>query len=159
MTTVTNLSVSVDRSLETAGGALLRYGLVLLLHWFGAFKFTAAEAHAIEPLVANSPLLAWMYAVASPRVVSGFVGVSEIVVALLVALRPLSAAASVAGSLAAIGIFVVTLSFLATTPGSWAVVEGFPIPAGAGGFIVKDLFLLGAAVWSAGEAWRAAKGT
>ena len=35
------------------------------------------------------------------------------------------------------------LSFLVTTPGVWAVVEGFPAPASAGGFLIKDLFLLG----------------
>jgi uncharacterized membrane protein YkgB len=155
MSTTTDLPIPAIERLEAVGGALLRYGLVLFLVWFGAFKFTAAEARAIEPLVANSPFMSWMYAVASPRAVSGFIGVSELVVAALIALRPLSATASAAGSLAAIGIFVVTLSFLATTPGSWAVVDGFPIPAGAGGFVVKDLFLLGAAVWSAGEAWRA----
>ena len=32
---------------------------------------------------------------------------------------------------------------------------GFPALSGAGGFLVKDVILLGAAVWSLGEALRA----
>jgi uncharacterized membrane protein YkgB len=51
-------------------------------------------------------------------------------------------------------MFLTTLSFLATTPGAWAIVEGFIVPAGAGGFLIKDIFLLGAALWTAGEALR-----
>lgn len=145
------------RAVERAGGALLRYGLVLFLVWFGLFKFTEAEALAIEPLVANSPAMAWLYGVASVRAVSALVGAVELVVALLIALRPIAPALAAVGSAAAVAIFATTLSFLATTPGMWAVVDGFPVPAGAGGFVVKDLFLLGAAIWSAGEAWRASR--
>ena len=152
-----NSSIDGARRLEGAGDAVLRYGLVLFLAWFGAFKFTAAEASAIQPLVAHSPFMSWLYAVADVRTVSGVVGVTELAVAALIALRPLSAKASAAGSVAAIAIFAVTLSFLATTPDMWRVVEGFPIPSGAGGFIVKDLFLLGAAIATAGTARRAAR--
>ena len=43
------------------GVHLLRWTLVVFIVWFGAFKFTAAEATAIQPLVANSPLLSWLY--------------------------------------------------------------------------------------------------
>ena len=46
------------------------------------------------------------------------------------------------GSLAAGGMFLVTLSFLFNTPN---VGESAP-------FLLKDLTLLGAAVWTAGEA-------
>jgi len=46
-----------------AGALILRYGLVLLLLWFGVFKFTPTEAQAIQPLVANSPLLSWLYSI------------------------------------------------------------------------------------------------
>ncbi len=52
----------------------------------------------------------------------------------------------------AIGMFLTTLSFLITTPNSWAVVDGFFIPAGGGFFILKDLVLLGAALWTAADA-------
>jgi uncharacterized membrane protein YkgB len=45
-------------------------------------------------------------------------------------------------------MFLATLSFLVTTPG---------LDSGTQGFIMKDVFLLGAAVRSAGEALRLAR--
>jgi uncharacterized membrane protein YkgB len=54
-------------------------------------------------------------------------------------------------------MFLTTLSFLVTTPGSWGVVDGLVVPAGAGGFLIKDVLLLGAALWSAGEALSASR--
>ena len=42
---------------EAVGEAILRYGLVLVVAWIGAMKFTAYEAAGIQPLVANSPLM------------------------------------------------------------------------------------------------------
>jgi len=54
-------------------------------------------------------------------------------------------------------VFVATLTFLVSTPGIWVMVPGFPlaVPNATGAFLVKDVFLLGAALWSAGEALRA----
>ena len=41
---------------------VLRWGLVVIITWFGLFKFTPTEAQAIQPLLANSPFLSWLYA-------------------------------------------------------------------------------------------------
>jgi hypothetical protein len=41
---------------EAVGRATIRYGLVLVLLWIGAMKFTAYEAAGIEPFVANTGL-------------------------------------------------------------------------------------------------------
>jgi uncharacterized membrane protein YkgB len=146
--------------LQTAGGAILRYGLVGILLYFGAFKFHPVEAEAIRPLVANSPLMGWMYAVLRVGAVSAVIGAGEIAVALLLLARPWSARAGAAGGAGAIVIFLTTLSFLATTPGAWARIPGWPIPmpGAAGSFLIKDLFLLGAAVWITGESLRAVNG-
>ena len=38
-----------------------RYGPVLVIFWIGAMKFTAYEANGIQPLVANSPIMGWLY--------------------------------------------------------------------------------------------------
>ena len=147
--------VIADR-LTSGAGFVLRGGLVLLVAWFGAFKFTEAEANAIQPLVAHSPLLAWLYQITDVRGASRLIGAAELAIATLIALRPVAPQLSALGSMAAIGMFVTTLSFLITTPDMWARVEGFIVPSATGGFIVKDLLLLGAALWTAGEAWRAA---
>ena len=135
-----------------SGVAILRYGLVLLVLWFGVFKFTPTEAQAIQPLVSHSPFLSWLYALTGVRGASRLIGLAEIAIALLMAARPVSARASAVGSIGAIIMFLTTISFLATTPGSWGVVDGILVPTGAGGFLIKDLLLLGAAVWTAGEA-------
>jgi reactive chlorine resistance protein C len=166
MTTITNNAVTIGKSnfsdlssrlgsnLTNLGTGILRYGLVGILLFFGAFKFTQVEAQAIQPLVSNSPLMSWMYSVMSVQAVSNVIGSTEILVAVLMALRAFSLKLSAIGSLGAVCMTLTTLSFLFSTPGAWSSVEGFPlpVPAAVGGFLIKDLFLLGAAVLTAGEA-------
>lgn len=125
-----------------------------MLVWFGAFKFTEAEARAIEPLVANSPFLGWIYGVTDVRTASRLIGVAELVIAALIAARAFARRVSGVGSLLASGMFATTLSFLATTPGVWVRVDGFVVPSAVGAFLLKDVFLLGAALLTAGEALR-----
>ena len=56
------------------------------------------------------------------------------------------------------GMFLTTLSFLLSTHGVVEPSLGFPaISVLPGQFLIKDLVLLAAAVWTAGEALRAAK--
>ena len=136
---------------QSFGKFLVRYGLVLVLLWIGAMKFTAHEAKGIEPLVASSPLMSWLYKFLSLQGVSYLLGVTEITTGILIALRPLSARASAVGSLLAIFTFLTTLTFLFTLPGWEQSLGGFPALSGSGGFLLKDLVLLGASVWSLGD--------
>jgi len=141
---------------EALGQHSLRYGLVLVLLWIGAMKFTAYEAEGIVGFVAHSPLMNWAYSVFSVRSFSAILGITEIAVALLIAARPISAKAALLGSAAAVGMFLTTLSFLVTTPGVWeASAGGFPaLSVVPGQFLVKDFVLLGASLWLLAEAWR-----
>jgi uncharacterized membrane protein YkgB len=118
-------------------------------------KFTAYEAEGISGFVSHSPLMSWAYSVFSIRGFSGLLGVTEVVVALLIAARPFSVRAALVGSAAAAGMFLTTLSFLLTTPGVWeASAGGFPaLSVVPGQFLVKDFVLLGASVWLFSEAW------
>jgi len=90
----------------------------------------------------------------SVQSVSSLIGVGEIATAVLIALRHWSAKACAIGSWAAVATFIVTLSFSFTTPGIWGSVPGFalPVPNEVGFFIMKDVFLLGAALLSGAEA-------
>ena len=142
--------------LERFGGAVIRYGLALIIVWIGALKFAAYEAAAIEGLVANSPFLSWMYRVASVPTVTAGIGVVEIAIGVLIAIRPFAPRLSAVGSLGAILMFLTTLSFMLSTPGVWQPDYGFPFLSGAGQFLVKDLLLLGAAIWTAGDSLNAA---
>ena len=78
---------------------------------------------------------------------------------MLIAARQWSPDLSALGSLLSIGMFLSTLSLLCSTPGLWHVVDRFPLPVTTadGGFLMKDVFLLGTAIWTAGEALRATR--
>lgn len=138
--------------LERLGVHISRYGLVLTLLLIGVLKFTAGEAQGIQPLVASSPLMFWLYRIFSLQAVSNLIGAIEIAVALLIALRPISARLSFIGSVGAIITFLVTVSFLFSTPGAFQFSYGFPLLGDAGQFLIKDLVLLGASIWTAAEA-------
>ena len=145
-------------TLESVGEGIIRYGLVIILLSVGALKFTAYEAEGIQGLVANSPLMSWMLKILTVQGVSMLIGTIEIVLGLLIATRPFAPQISAIGSIGAIVMFLITLSFLLTTPGVWQPGYGFPFPSPMPGqFIIKDIMLLGAAVWTAGEALRAAQ--
>jgi reactive chlorine resistance protein C len=146
-------AVEVGAQAESIGLHVARYAVALVLVWIGAMKFTGYEAGAIEPLVANSPLMAWLYAIFSVQTTSNLIGVAEIAAGALIALRPWSALAAAVGSLMAIATFAVTLTFLFSTPGWEPSLGGFPaLSVAPGQFILKDAVLLGVAIWSFGEA-------
>jgi reactive chlorine resistance protein C len=42
---------AVPATVERVGREMVRYGLVLVVGWIGAMKFTAYEAMGIQPLV------------------------------------------------------------------------------------------------------------
>jgi uncharacterized membrane protein YkgB len=142
---------------EAVGRELARYGVVVVVGWIGLMKFTAYEAEGIRLYVTNSPLMSWVYQYMSVRGFSAMLGVVEVAIAVLIAARPFSPRASVLGSALAVGMFLTTLSFLATTPGVWEPsAGGFPALSGKPGqFLIKDLALLGISLWSLGEAWQA----
>ncbi|MBA2646164.1 MAG: DUF417 family protein [Pyrinomonadaceae bacterium] len=145
-------------TMESIGAKIISYGLVIILLWVGALKFTAYEAEGIQGLVSNSPFMSWMLSVMSLRTAAALIGVIEITLGVLIATRPFAPFISAIGSIGAIIMFLTTLTFVFTTPGVWQPGYGFPFPSPMPGqFLAKDLLFLGAAVWTAGEALRAAR--
>lgn len=145
-------------TLQRWGAWALRWSLVLIFFWFGMMKFTAYEAKGIAPLVMNSPLLAWAYNLLGERGFATALGVVELTIGVLIALRPFSARWSGIGSVASIITYLVTLTFLLSTPGVWQEGYGFPFLSGPiGQFLIKDFVLLAASIWTAGEAFTAAR--
>jgi len=163
MTTLMQDTVHEKRSMssqvETVGRELTRYGLVVVVGWIGLMKFTSYEAEGIRPFVASSPLMSWVYGLMSVRSFSAMLGVVEVTIALLIAVRPFSPRVSALGSALAVGMFLSTLSFLVTTPGvGEPSLGGFPaLSAVPGQFLIKDLVLLGASLWTLGESWQASE--
>jgi uncharacterized membrane protein YkgB len=142
-------SVEQAQRLQSVGAFVLRYSLVFFFVAFGLYKFTPQEAAGIEPLMAHSIGLFWVYDIFDKQMGSDFIGVIEIAFGILVAIRPISALLSAIGSLGMAFALVNTLSFLFTTP-------GLDSQSSDAGFLLKDLTLLGAALWTAGEAFLAA---
>lgn len=136
-------------ALDRSGEPVTRGGLVIVIGWIGAMKFTGYEAGGIAPLVTNSPLMSWMYHFLTVREFSNALGIFEIAVAAGLLLGAFIPRAGVLAGLAAIGMFLGTMSFLATTPGAFEpALGGFPaLSALPGQFLLKDLVLLGASVW------------
>jgi reactive chlorine resistance protein C len=149
-------SARAQVKLEAWGVSISRYGLVVVLLLIGFLKFTTSEAAGIQPLVAHSPFLSWLYSVLSVQGVSNLIGAIEIAIAVLLALRPVSAKASFIGSLGSIVTFLLTTSFLFSTPGAVQLNHGLPVLGDAGQFLIKDVVLLGASFWTASEALGAA---
>jgi reactive chlorine resistance protein C len=143
------------RSSRTTDIATLvaRYGLVIVLAWFGAMKFTSYEAQGISHWVAGSPLLSWTYNVMSIDAFGRLNGSIELIVAALLAVKPWFPKASVVGGVFAVLFFVTTLSFMITTPGvGEASAGGFPILSADGEFLMKDIAILGLALWLLADA-------
>ena len=139
---------------QSLGEFLIRYGLVIVLGWIGAMKFTTYEAQGIETLVKTSPLMSWMYKFLSLQATSNVIGVTEICAAILIAIRPLSPKLSAVGSVLAVFTFLATLTFLFSLPGWEERLGGFPALSGSGGFLLKDVVLLGAALFTLGDSLR-----
>jgi uncharacterized membrane protein YkgB len=142
-------TLSAAERLEWVGAGLLRWSMVFLLVFFGVLKWTAFEADAVHPLITNSPVLFWVDRVFGKQGASEFIGVIELITAALLASRRWSPRMAMVGGLLGIGMFLTTLSFLVTTPN-----VGAEAP-----FILKDVTLLAASAWLAGEAWVASEQT
>ena len=167
--------LSAAARLDRVAMAMLRAALVIVLVWIGGLKFVNYEADSIVPLVANSPIMrflynrpeeyrthmnkegelnpqhrAWQQENGTYRFSHGL-GTVIIGIGLLIALYPVKPELSALGSILLICMSCTTLSFLITTPEAWVPAlgdanHGFPYLSGAGRLIVKDLIMLAAAV-------------
>ncbi|QRP43261.1 YkgB family protein [Amycolatopsis sp. FDAARGOS 1241] len=143
---------TIERRATAAGGVVVRYGLVVVVAWIGALKFTTSEAIRVQHYVSPSPLLAWTAHVLAPQPLAAVFGVVEVGAAVLIAAGPWFPRTSAAGSVVAILLFLSTISFFFTTPGIGdPAAGGFPALSPVGQFLLKDLVLLGASIWTLGD--------
>jgi uncharacterized membrane protein YkgB len=162
MTTFSNRSIN-DRvlhlpAIDAIAGVLGRYGLVIVIGWIGALKFANLEAHQIQPLVAHSPFMGWLYDFLPVYTFSALLGVFEVAAAILLAVKPVAPRLSILGSLMYIVLFVFTVSFLFSTPGIGEPAGGgFPAISLTGEFLLKDIPLLGLSFWTLADSIRAAQ--
>lgn len=131
-----------------ASQALLRWSLVIIFLWFGSMKFTVYEANGIAPFIANSPIMHWLHVVFGIQGASYVLGTVELSTALVLAAGAFIPLASVVGAVMSAMTYLITLTFMVTTPGvAEATAGGFPaISALPGQFLLKDLVLLAASL-------------
>lgn len=181
-----NLLLQRAARLDRVGMTALRVGLVIVLVWIGALKVAPYEADGIVPFVANSPVMSFVYAFDAPEYrqhlnpegaliqahrdwhtangTYGFallLGAAIVVIGLLVAGHWIRPELGALGSFLLIGMSVVTLSFLITTPETWVPAlgdahHGFPWLSGRGRLVVKDVIMLGGAVVTLADSAKAA---
>lgn len=127
----------LSESSQLLGKGSVRYSVVLFFLGFGLLKFTVAEATTMHPLLVHSPSLFWLPRMFGQQLSSDIIGLIESAIAVMMDSR------FFAPRLCAIGRFGIAVSLVVTTPG---------LDPALGAFIVKDVTLLGIALWSAGEA-------
>lgn len=131
---------NLTKDYSKAGYYISLSGTVIVLLWIGIFKFTPTEANAIKPLIQNHPLSFWVYNIFSVQTVSILVGISELFMAALLLLTLKFSKLKMYAGIGLCAIFLMTLSYLFTTPGMWKIVNGVPI---TDFFILKDIMYLG----------------
>jgi uncharacterized membrane protein YkgB len=144
------INLGLETCIARLGSGVMRWSLVLFFIGFGLYKFTPDEAAGVAPLMAHSPVLFWVGPLLGQRGGSNLIGVIEIALGTMIAFRHVRPLLSAYGSLATSAVLLVTLSFLFTTP-------GLDPASSDAGFLVKDLTLFGAALWTSAEAFAAAR--
>ncbi len=148
------IAASGERS-EGLGLVVLRAGLGMIFLWFGAMKFTGIGP---APFLVNSPLLSWLPASLGLAGASHFLGVFELVTGALLWAGFAKPMLSAIGGAMATFTFLMTLSFMFSTPGvAEPLAGGFPaISAIPGQFLLKDVGLLASAIFITGTSlWHA----
>ena len=97
--------------------------------------------------------MSWFYHIMSIDAFGRLNGSIELLTAALLAVKPWFPKASVVGGILASLFFVTTLSFMVTTPGiGEASAGGFPVLSADGEFLMKDIALIGLALWLLADA-------
>jgi reactive chlorine resistance protein C len=88
--------------------------------------------------------MSWMYRLFSEPGVSKLIGMIEIITGILLILYAVSAKPGFIGGVLSSATFILTISFLFTTPGSFTKIDGIWLPDA---FILKDLMALGISIY------------
>jgi uncharacterized membrane protein YkgB len=164
---------------------LTRIAIFIVMIWIGGLKAFQYEADGIVPFVANSPFMSFFYNKDAPEyneyknpegktvqknvdwhkengtyVFAYGLGIVIVIIGLLTLLGIWNAKMGLIGSLMTLGMSIVTLTFLITTPevyvpnlgGDFPTPHyGFPYLSGAGRLVIKDVVMMAAALVCASD--------
>lgn len=158
-TTQLNTLSTLGKNIEKVGLPLLYITLGIIYIWFGGMKFTAGQAEGMSGMIANNPLVSWMYVIFSKQGFVDFLGGLEVLIGVLILGRFVNPALSAIGGLLSVALFTVTLSMMISLPGI-TTEAGFPALSFFGEFLLKDAGLLAASLFVLGHSlttWTAAQ--
>lgn len=134
---------STASRVRQAGRAVALAGVIAPLFMIGILKFTQFEIEALKPLISHTPWLTPLYSIFGYAGASYFLGVVEIATALLFLASPWSPRSGVVAGVLGTITFLLTVSIMVAIPIWEAAAGGFPWLNSAGGFLIKDVSLLG----------------
>lgn len=121
---------------------IMLVGLIVVLAWIGAMKFTAPEADGVWPLLTSSPVFNFWLTDLGKQMASNVIGAIELLTVVLLTGYWWNRRAFEVGLALSAVTFVTTLSFMVTYASSWS--GGFPYLSSTGHFLLKDAVLLAA---------------
>lgn len=150
----------------------MRVAIFIVMAWIGGLKAYQYEADGIVPFVANSPVMSFFYQEKAPEykkyrnkegevvqqniqwhekngtyIFSYALGVVIVVIGLITLAGIFNNLAGLIGGLLTLGMSLVTLTFLITTPETWvpdlgSQEHGFPYLSAAGRLVIKDVIMM-----------------
>ena len=115
------------------------FPVLVVLAWIGGMKFTLIEAQGIEDLLQTSPFMSWMFSVWDLQTASNLIGVYDLFAVALLIAAIYNKKVLWIGVLMSLAVFIMTQTFLATTPGA---VSSSTILSTTGHFLIKDLWFI-----------------
>ena len=140
----------MNKLFKASGVFILRYGLGLVIIWLGFLKFKNSEADYTYQLISGG-YLSWVLQYLTPYALNQIVAYLQIVIGVLIMLKPISRSLSFWGGLAAVIMLLFSVSMLFTSNVVWQTGYGFPELSKVGQTILKDFVLFGAAAWCVGD--------
>ncbi len=136
----------LSKLLKSIGVFILRYGLGFVIIWLGFLKFKNSEADYTHQLISGG-YVSFILKYLTPYALNQIVAYIQILVGLLILLKPISKPLSFWGGVVACLMFILSLSLLFTSKVVWQTGYGFPELSKIGQTILKDFILFGASAW------------
>jgi len=140
----------LSRLFKTIGIFILRYGLGIVIIWLGFLKFKNSEANYTYQLISGG-YMSWILKYLTSYALNQILAYVQILIGVLIMLKPISKSLSFCGGVAAVVMFIISISLLFSSDVVWLTGYGFPELSKVGQSILKDFILFGSAAWCVGD--------
>ncbi|WP_439183118.1 DUF417 family protein [Carboxylicivirga taeanensis] len=141
----------IAKTFKALAQFIFRYGLAVVFIWLGLMKLKNSEANYLRDVLSNSSLFSWMLKYITAYAFTQVVAYLQILIGVMLALKPVARKLSLVGGVLATVILFLSVTMLFTSGYVWLAPYGFPELSKLGQSILKDVVLLGAAMWCVGD--------